>query len=113
MSFHPITVSTKTWNEAGPGRYMDSTVTYGSPLNYIQISAGTRSSKTKVTSGAVSRVFQKDVTVGSTTERRTASVQLVIQIPDGFTAAEIDAMALTISDFLTVANLDRILLGER
>lgn len=113
MSFHPITVSTKTWNEVGPGRYMDSAVSYGAPANYIQISGGTRNSKTGATSAAVSRVMQKDVVVGSTTTRQTASVQLVIQLGSGFTSAEVDSMCLTISDFLTSAVLDRILLGER
>lgn len=113
MSFHPITVSSKTWNEAGPGRYMDSAVTYGNPLNYIQVSGGTRNSKTGTTSAAISRVQQKNVTVGSETFLRTASVQLVIQITDGFTASEVDAMVLTISDFINVATLDRILLGEK
>lgn len=113
MSFHPITVSTKTWNEVGPGRYMDSTVAYGNPANYIQISGGTKNSKTQVTSAAVSRVMQKDVTVGSVTTRNQASVQLVIQVGPGFTSAEVDSMLLTISDFVTSAVLDRVLLGER
>lgn len=113
MSFHPISVSTKTWNEVGPGRYMDSAVTYGSPANYIQISGGARNSKTSVTTAAISRVMQRDVTVGTVTTRNQASVQLVIQVGPGFTSADVDAMCSTISDFLTSAVLDRVLLGER
>lgn len=113
MSFHPISVSTKTWNESGPGKYMDSTVTFGNPANYIQISGGKRNSKTLSTTTAISRVLQKDITVASVTKRYTASVQLVIQAPDGFTTTELDAMVLSISDFITVANLERMLQGEQ
>lgn len=113
MSFHPISVSTKTWNEVSPGRYMDSLVTFGSPSNYIQISGGKRNSKTGLTTASVSRVFQKDITVGGVTTRKSCSVQLVMQTPDGFTTAEIDSMALTISDFLATATLERILQGEQ
>lgn len=113
MSFHPISVSTKTWNQVSSGKYMDSAVTFGSPANYIQISGGKLNSKTGLTTATVSRVQQKDVTVGGTTTRQTCSVQCVIQIPSGFTTTEVDALALTISDFLTVATLERLLQGEQ
>jgi len=113
MSFHPISVSTKTWNEVAPGRYMDSTVTFGTPQNYIQISGGKLNSKTGITTAAVSRIMQKDVTVGAVTTRQTCSVQTVIQIPSGFTTAEIDSMFLSLSDLLTVAFAERLLQGEQ
>lgn len=114
MSFHPITVSGKTWHEAGPGRYMDSTVTFGSPLNYIQISGGKRSVKSGITTVAVSRVLQKDIPLPTgSSQRKSASVQLVIQVPDGFTTSELDGMADTISSFLTVPTLERLLQGDQ
>ena len=113
MSFHPISVSTKTWNEVGPGKYMDSAVTFGAPANYIQISGGRRNTKSGLTSAAVSRIQQKDITIGTVTDRKTASVQCVIQIPDGFTTTEVDAMFLTLSDLLTVAFAERLLQGEQ
>lgn len=113
MSFHPVTVSTKTWNEVSPGRYMDSAVSFGQPQNYIQISGGKLNPKTGITTAAVSRIQQKDVTVGSTTTRNTASCQCVIQIPVGFTTADIDALMLTLSDLVTTQFLERLLQGEQ
>lgn len=113
MSFHPISVSTKTWNEVSPGKYMDSAVTFGQPGNYIQISGGKLNSKTGLTTAAVSRIMQKDVTVGTATSRNTASVQSIIQIPSGFTTAEIDAMLLTLSDLVSATFLERLLQGEQ
>lgn len=92
---------------------MDSTVTFGGASNYIQISGGKRNSKTGITSASISRIMQKDITVGSVTERRSLSCQLVIQAADGFTTTEVDALVLTISDFVTTANLERILQGEQ
>lgn len=113
MSFHPITVSTKTWNEVGPGKYMDSAVTFGGAPNYILISGGKRNSKTGVTTAAVSRIMAKDITVGAVTTRSSASVQLVVQVPEGFTTSEVDAMILTISDLVTTAFAERLLQGEQ
>lgn len=113
MSFHPISVSTKTWNEVSPGRYMDSAVTFGSPLNYIQLSGGKLNPKTGLTTASVSRIQQKMVSVGTTTEKQTCSVQSIIQIPSGFTTAEVDAMILTLSDLYTVSFLERLLQGEQ
>jgi hypothetical protein len=113
MSFHPISVSTKTWNEVAPGKYMDSTVTFGDPANYIQISGGKRNSKTGITTASTSRVMQKDVTVGADTVRRTLSVQCVVQVQDGFTTTEVDSTLLTLSDLFTVAFLERLLQGEQ
>lgn len=113
MSFHPITLATKTWNEVGPGRYMDSSVTFGAPLNYIQLKPGSFNQKTKTTSAAITRVLQKDVTSGSAVTRNSASASLIYQFGPGFTTAELDALASNISDWITVANLELLLLGNR
>lgn len=116
MSFHPITSTlpvAKTWNESGPGRYMDSLVTFGGATNYISISPGTRSSKLGRTNAAISRLMQKDVTVNGVVKRQTLSIQLVIQADDGFTSSEIDGCVACLHEFVTNASLDRILNGER
>lgn len=116
MSFHPISLTLPTatvWNESGPGKYMLSTVTFGSPADYISINPGSRSNKQARTNAAVSRLMQKDVTVNSVTSRRTMSMQLVLQIDDGFTATELDNSLIQLNEFVTVASLNRILNGER
>lgn len=113
MSFHPISLASKTWNEVGPGKYMDSTVTFGSPLNYIQLKPGSKSAKSGTTSASVSRIMQKDVTQGAIVTRNTASASLIYQFGDGFTTAELDALTLNISDLVTVSFLELLLLGNR
>lgn len=113
MAFPPITVNTRTFNQSSDGRYVLSTVTFGTPSNYIQIKGGSLSKDRKLITAAITRVLEKDVTVGTTVQRRSASVQCIIQVPaTGFTSAELDAMASDISEFITVANLDRVLSGE-
>lgn len=113
MPFAPITVNTKTFNAAGDGRYMLSTVAFGSPQDYFTIKGGSQSKDRKLITAAVSRIKEFDVTVNSVTTRVTASVQLVISAPKtGVPVAEFDTLALDISEFLTTATLNRLLAGE-
>lgn len=113
MSFHPLTIASETFNEVGPGRYMLSTVTFGNPKDYIQIKGGTFNKKSGLTTASVSRITQKDVTVGSEVFRRQASVQLVIQVSDGFTTAEVDAMVESISTFISEQTGEQMLQGQQ
>lgn len=113
MPFSPITVNTKTFNASGDGRYMLSTVTFGSPQNYFTVKGGSLTKDRKSVVATITRVLQKDVTVNSVTSRLSASVQLIISVPDtGFTSTEVDGMASDISEFITAAILDRIMSGE-
>lgn len=112
MSFHPITVNSKTFNQAGDGKYMLSTVSFGQPLNYFKISGGSRNSKSGVTSAAISRVLEKDVVVDGRTIRRNMTVQVIVQLSDGFTSAEADTVLGDIDGFIAIGVLDRILNGE-
>lgn len=112
MSFHPITLDAKTWNESGPGRYMESTVVFGGPMNYIKISPGARS-KSGLTSCAITRYFEKDVVVNNVSVRASCTITQNIQVQDGITVADIDTAALHISSFLDSGTLTRILNGER
>lgn len=113
MPFGPITVNTKTFNQSGVGRYMRSTVTFGSPSDYFTIKGGSLTKDKQSVSAAVSRILEKDVQVNGITTRRSASVQLIIQTPQtGFTSADIDSMALEISEFITSAITDRLMSGE-
>jgi hypothetical protein len=112
MSFHPITIGSDVFNESGPGKYSLSTTSFGDPANEVRITGGRYSTKSLSTTCVVSRVFEKDITVGSDVERRRSTVVCQITVPAGFTATELDNLILQISDFVDVSTLNRILLGE-
>lgn len=113
MPFSPIVVNTKTFNQAGDGRYLLSTVSFGSPLEYLQIKGGSLTKDRQNIVWTVSKVLQKDVTVNGVTERRQSSLQLICTSPvTGFTTAEFDAGASDISEFLTTSTLNRLFAGE-
>lgn len=113
MPFSPISVNTKTFNQAGDGRYMLSTVSFGQPQNYFSVKGGSRTRDGRAFSAAVSRILEKDVTVNGVTQRLSASVQLVIISPTtGFTSSELDGMISDIDLFITSGVLDRVMSGE-
>ncbi len=113
MPFGTISVNSKSFLPQGEGRYGLSTLTFGDPANYFTVRGGQLNKDRSAYTAAVTRTLQKDVTIGSATQRLSASVQLVISVPkQGFTSTEIDVLASDISEFLTGAVLDRILTGE-
>lgn len=112
MPFGTIAVNSKNFEPRGVGRYVLSTVAFGDPSNEFRVK-GAAKGKDSLYRGSVARVLEKDVTVGSETTRKVASVALSLTIPSsGFTAAEIDAMASDISEFLTAATITRLLSEE-
>jgi hypothetical protein len=113
MPFGTITVNTVNYEPRTPGIYVKSGVTFDQPTDEFRI-RGASSSKSNVVSSTVTRVLQKDITVGATTERRNVTVSLNVVLPSlgGFTAAEIDGMASDISEFLTTTTISRLLQGE-
>lgn len=113
MSFHPITVSAKTWNQVGPGKYMESTVVFGGEQNYILLSGGKYNPKTGMTTASVSNIWQSTQTTGTESKKYTNSVQQVIQVATGITVADIDARSLMLSDLITTSLLNRLLQGEQ
>lgn len=113
MPFAPITVTGGTFNAAGVGEYENSTTTFGSPSDRFKIRGGTLSKDKKLVTATVSRTYQRDVTTNGVTERKSAVVQLLIQVPTtGFTSSDLDAVTNDINQFVTAANLDRLLGGE-
>lgn len=113
MSFHPIVVSSKTFNETGPGRYTLSTLAISDPSDQFVISAGSRSKNEEISAG-VSRILYKNVTdANGKVSKKMCRVSVTYQIPPGFTTAEVDALLVEIDTFTSVANLTRILLGEK
>lgn len=114
MPFAPISLtvpSAATFNAAGTGKYSLSTVTFGQPGNWFLIN-GAKRSKSGLTTAQVSRTIEKDVVVGSSTVRRKCNIRLQIEVADGFTTAEIDNALRQIDEFVSVANLERVLAGE-
>lgn len=112
MSFHPIVIGSSTFNQAGnDGQYMLSTVGFGDPKAYFKITGGKRG-RTGITTGGISYIFEKDVTVNSVTNRRTLLVQTVVQAQEGIAASDIDLVYGLIADFSTAAVWNRIMNGE-
>lgn len=112
MPFGNITVNSRTFNPRIPGEYSLSTVAYNDPANSLRIKGATRS-KDSILRGSMSRIIQKDVTVGSSVVRKTATITVSLQVPDkDFTATEIDDALSDLSAFATSDTVGRLLLGE-
>lgn len=114
MPFSPITVGANSWTQSGPtGRYMLSTLSFGDPLNYFQVSGCSPvKGKPGTVAGGVTYVFEKDVTVNGITTRRRLTLQTIITADPGITAIEVDASLQSVSDWLTPATINRIMNGE-
>lgn len=112
MAFNTLTVGANTYNSIGPGLYRLSTVTFGQPANDFKLVGGKRANKNAPTTAAITRIIEKDITVGSLIERRKFAASLNLSVPDGFTDSEIDTGILSISDFATLVTITRLLMGE-
>jgi hypothetical protein len=114
MPFGNITAQTIVYEPRTPGVYSRTGVTYDQPQNEFRIRGARPPKAGQPISCSVTRVLQKDITVGSAIERRQASVNVTILTPPagGFTAAEIDSLTADISEFLTAATFSRLAQGE-
>lgn len=112
MPFGSITSGTTTFEPRDLGTYTKSTLSFGDPDDSFLIRGATKTADPLRAS--VSRVFQKDVTVGGQTVRKTCTVTLsVVCPPSDFTPTEIDNLAGDISTFITASTVTRLLMGER
>lgn len=112
MPFGNITAQTLTYEPRSTGKYTRSTVTFGQPDNSFII-RGANSLQTDPLRASVSRVLQKDVTLGSASARKTATVTLsFVAPPSDFTPAELDSLATDLSEFITSSTVSRIFMGE-
>jgi hypothetical protein len=112
MSFHPITIGADIFNQTGPGKYSLSSTSFGDPANEIRITGGSFSTKSNTNTCVVTRVIEKDVTVGSEVNRRRLIVTVQMTVPVGFTATDVDDALNQVDQFIDLPNLNRILLGE-
>lgn len=114
MSFHPIVLGTNTWNQSGPpGRYILSTSTFGSVENSFRITGGRTNKKSGVTTAAVTRYLESDITIGGLTVRQPGVITLGFQVPKGFPVQALDDMTGQLSDLVTLAFLNRLLDGTQ
>lgn len=113
MPFGNIVAQTVTFEPRTPGLYSKSGLQFTDPANEFRVRGGTPG-KGGSTSSSVTRVLQKDVTVGSSVVRKSAALSLQIQAPTdgGFTSAELDSMATDIAEFLTATTISRLMQGE-
>ncbi len=110
MPFGTITSQTVNFAPRADGRYTKSTLSFGDPDDSFVVRGASKSDPLRP---SVSRVLQKDVTVGGVVVRKTATVTVSIVTPSsGFTAAEIDSLATDLSNFLTVDTVTRLTMGE-
>jgi len=111
MPFGDITAQTKVYKPRSPGIYSLSTVSFDQPGDEFRLKGATRGN---TRSCSVTRIVQKDITVGSDIQRLGMSVSLQIQIPSNaaFTATMVDSAAADISEFLSSDTISRLLQGE-
>jgi hypothetical protein len=113
MPFGDITIGSKTYKPSIPGSYRESNTTYDGPVEEIRISGATPTRGGNLV-GTVRYILEKDVSTGDDVNRRQALVSFEVRVDrlGGFTTTEMDQMVSTISDFITVETLSRILQGE-
>lgn len=113
MPFSPIVVNSRTYNQAGDGKYMLSTVTFGNPARYITVKGASLNKDRSKYVLAVNIVQEADVVVGGVTVRKTATFNGTLTTDkEGFTTTIFDGMIADVSDWLSGAILERILAGE-
>jgi hypothetical protein len=113
MPYGSITVNTKTYDPRQPGVYSLTSLAFGDPADEFRIRGVQSVSKDQLLRASITRVLEKDVTTGDTSTRKQAVVTMTVAVPKSdYTAAEIDALASDISEFLTVNTLTRLMQGE-
>lgn len=113
MPFGQITLTSGTYDPRSAGHYMESSVGLGDPTNEIRINPGRRTQNGDITF-SVTRVIEKDVTVGDDVFRRQLIVPINCTVPSqtGFTSTDVDSAVEDISELLTSDTITRILQGE-
>lgn len=110
--FGTLNIDSDVYNSVGNGEYMRSDVVFGAAGNLIRLQPGKRANAKAPTSASVTRKFEKDFTDGTVVTRKGATVNLQVNVPDGFTVEEVDELISDISTLATPEFLTRLLLGE-
>lgn len=118
MAFGTITIGANVFNSIGAGLYQLSTVGFGQPSNQVKVSGGktgrfpNSSPVYNQTYASVTRKLEKDIVLGTVTQRRLATVSLSFTIPEGFTTTEVDNLVADMSTWVDSTTLTRLLMGE-
>jgi len=114
MSFQNVVIGPKTFTERNKGVYQDSSLVIGSPANEIRLKP---SNNPKAPSVAITR-YQHIVVPASAglPERRVPIVAtLQITMPAGeptITATHLNSLVQDLAAISSIANLNRLFLGE-
>lgn len=114
MAFTTLQVGAATFNGAGPGEYVRSDILFGQPIASFKLAPGKKANQKAPTTFGITRVFEKDILDPGTTTptRKRLSVNLQVNIPDGFTMEEVDLTIESIAILATVDFLTRLARGE-
>lgn len=113
MSFGSITLGSTTFIEAGQGRYVDDSVSFGGPKNELKITPGSYNKKATppVTVFSISRLQEFPVTESGVTTNRRCQVVTTYTLERGVTIANADALGDQISTFTGPTVLNQIANG--
>lgn len=102
-----------TFNPAAPGRYVISSWTFGSPMDFYQLTPArpVKGSKFGRKSLTTARTTEVDVTVAGVTTRRSITTTVNIQIDDGIAPAVADTHMVQMNEFITLGTLNTLLAG--
>lgn len=111
MPFGTITAQTKLFEPRSPGIYSLAGLSFEQPGDEFRLKGATRG-ETRTCS--VTRVVQKDITIGTELKRLGMVVSIQISIPSytAFTSAMVDSAAADLSEFITPSSVSRLLQGE-
>jgi len=114
MPFGTLTAQTITYEPRKPGTYQKTALALGAPVDEFRFTGASPNGKSKTLSMSVTRIKQKDVTVGATTVRKPAIVTVNFQLPDdgSFTSTEGDSLLVDINEVITAALLARLASSE-
>lgn len=115
MSFNPIILTqpaAATYNEAGRGVYLKSTVTFGGPVERIKLSPASLNKQSKSTSGSIQLYTEYDYVLNGVTSREWERVVFQIEASKNGRVSQIDNSIIALSEFVNAGMLNRWLNGE-
>lgn len=113
MSFPSLTANGQTFLPTAPTEYHKTGSTFADPSDYVRLRAGAVR-KDKALSAGLTRIREKDVTLGSDVTRKgaTASLNLVLPRDGSFTAADLSGMVSDLAALATETLLEQMMQGR-
>jgi hypothetical protein len=113
MAFGNLIIGSDTYNGAGPGEYIHSSVPFGDPAVGFKLAPGKKANAKAPTSFTVSHFREKDILQpdGSTIRRR-CTVGVQFNVPEGFSMEDVDGLVASLNTLVTAEFLTRLARGE-